>query len=424
MLDPADYRLKFGPVEARRCEAVGEPGFGGIDSFSGSCQRVYLLADDADAPLYNIGAGGGAEPHVTRSTVACTCKLACLEWCQSAAVVARAVERQVEYFTRAAGPGGGYGAYTRAFGAPDTQELIQTPMTDDRCRAMARSMVSRTFPASPPSPPPSPQPPPPEPEPQPPAPPRLPPCGEISGVGSCEPEPPPAPPAPPAPARPPAPPSQPPPPPPPSPLTPDLTSGAARVLEECGVPTDRLESVSKASEASNSNATLLWRLNPYEHQSKRQPAFLRRRDASPSQRESLESLDEEVRKQMFLDQAERMLPPYHADRLAEIETCQQWEEYNREVWSERYSLTQSICDEIVESNAAQGLFGLSTAAIAGASIGGVVGIAGLAALGLLCCVKTVKEPGCLKTLSKITKGPKSEGGVALVPNRPVQSGLV
>ena len=36
---------------------------------------------------------------------------------------------------------------------------------------------------------------------------------------------------------------------------------------------------------------------------------------------------------MYLDVAERKMPPFVAERLAEISTCKQWEEYNREVWT-------------------------------------------------------------------------------------------
>ena len=84
------------------------------------------------------------------------------------------------------------------------------------------------------------------------------------------------------------------------------------------------------------NYTLLWRLDPYDHDTHqmgdhgRRPAFLRRRESSGwfGERETLEDLDEQIMNNMYLDGAERKMPAFHADRLAEIRTCKQWEAYN------------------------------------------------------------------------------------------------
>jgi len=165
--------------------------------------------------------------------------------------------------------------------------------------------------------------------------------------------------------------------------------GGDELLEEFAVD---------APDSDDANYTLIWRLNPYGAQlsydsarkawfdSARKPAFLRRRIYTGSQRESLDRLDDAITQQMFLDQKDRKMPTYNPERLAEIETCKQWEDYNREVWTEHYSLTQTICDRIVTGPNANAL---TAGQVAGASIGAIIGAA---VVGVLAFVVYKKAP--------------------------------
>jgi len=354
--------LQFGPSEAEQCARVPEAGFGAIEYFSGACSRVYIHDEGTgQAALYNINSGTANSLRVSTTDEVCTCRLACMEWCQSAKVVARAIERQVEYAIASAS--------TVQYARGGSGMGVASPMTDEACAAAAHAMINRTLPAMPPSPGPPPSPPPPGAPPPPPSPPPV-------DHFFTDPSPPPGTPAPPSPPSPPLP---PPPLPPPSPSRPDLSSGAVAVLGECGVSSKYLEYVD-TSGAHEDNHTVVWRLDPYERNvgGGRRPSFLRRRDPSaPARYQDLADLDDEVMAEMWSMQATQRMPPFDGAKLAEIETCKQWEEYNREVWTEHFSVTQTICDELKSTG------GLSAAAVAGATVGSLLGCAlcvGLAGL--------------------------------------------